>query len=448
MGFGQLTGLLRIEQSERSRNINRQILFSFLAKGIAMLISLVQVPLLFKHLGNESYGIWLTILSVVSWLSLSDIGIGNGLRNRVAESLALNNQSAAKEYVSTAYLCLGSIILTVLVLCLAVIPFLDWQSIFNTSKSLSNNTLRITLSWIVASTLLGFILALVNQVLNAIQQNSLTAWPNIIFGSLFIGSIYLFPGFINGDLGAVAFTYSTLYIVSFLGFSIFIYKTWPYLTPSAKLFKRRHVKSILNIGLNFFIIQVAAIIIFSTSNFIITRLFGPAHVTYFNITFRVFNMISIILAMVMTPLWSAYTEAYLKKDYSWIRGRLRLLNTLIVPVFVVIVGTILFFDQIVEFWMKTKIETPAYLPLLMGIYTLITIWNNIYAYFLNGISRTKEQLVTSIIAMVLNLPLAVFLGKYMEMGVNGVVLASVISLAFFAFVGPITSYKILRKHEQ
>ncbi|WP_426292926.1 lipopolysaccharide biosynthesis protein [Dyadobacter endophyticus] len=447
MGFGQLTGRLAIDQSERSKNINRQVLFSLLAKGIAMLISLVQVPLLFKHLGNESYGIWLTILSVVSWLSLSDIGIGNGLRNRVAEALALNNRTAAKEYVSTAYVCLGSIILAVLLLCLAVIPFLDWQSIFNTSNSLSNTILRTTLSWIVASTLLGFILALANQVLNALQQNSLTAWPNIVFGSLFIGAVYLFPRFINGNLGAVAFVYSTLYVATFLGFSIFVYKTWPFLSPSAKLFKRKHVKNILNIGVNFFIIQVAAIIIFSTSNFVIIRLLGPAHVSYFNITFRVFNMISIILAMVMTPLWSAYTEAYLKKDYSWIRDRLRLLNTLLIPVSFVLILTIIYFDKIVELWMKTKMETPAYLPLLMGIYTLITIWNNIYAYFLNGISRTKEQLFTSVIAMALNLPLAVFLCKYMEMGVNGVVLASVISLAFFAFVGPITSYKILRKHD-
>lgn len=448
MGFRQLTGLLRVDQSERSKNINRQILFSFLAKGIAMLISLIQVPLLFKHLGDESYGIWLTILSVVSWLSLSDIGIGNGLRNRVAESLALNDLTAAREYVSTAYVCLGSIILGVLILCLAVIPFVDWQAIFNTSSTLSNSTLRIALSWIVTSTLLGFILTLVNQVLNALQQNSLTAWPNIVFGSLFVGVVYLFPMFINANLDAVACTYSILYVTTFMAFSIFIYKKWPYLTPSAKLFKRNYVKSILNIGLHFFIIQVAAIIIFSTSNFVITRLFGPTHVSYFNITFRVFNMISIILAMVMAPLWSAYTEAYLKKDYSWIRGRLNLLNTLIVPVTVIIVVVIVFFDKIVEFWMKTKIETPTYLPLLMGIYTLITIWNNIYSFFLNGISRTKEQLATSIIAMILNLPLAFYLGKYMEMGVNGVVLASVISLAFFAFVGPITCYKILRRHEQ
>jgi len=61
------------------------------------------VPVAINYLGKVEYGIWLTLASILSWLINLDFGIGNGLRNKLAESLALNDLKLARIYVSTSY---------------------------------------------------------------------------------------------------------------------------------------------------------------------------------------------------------------------------------------------------------------------------------------------------------------------------------------------------------
>lgn len=447
MGFGNLTSFLKLDFSARDKNINRQIIFSFLAKGLGLSISLVQVPLLLNILGTESYGIWLTLLSITSWISIMDIGIGNGLRNKLAESLAVNDLEKARKYVSTSYVSLSLIMILPLVIIISILPFINLQELFNTSKNISNQTILLTLLITILSTTLAFILGLINQILFALQKNSLTAIPTLIFSVLFLLTLYVLSHYINIQLVAISYLSAALSTSITIAFSVYIFTRWSYLKPSFNYFHRPFVKDILTIGLRFFIIQIAWIVIFSTDNFLITRLFGPELVSSFNITFRLFNFISTLLSLAMIPFWSAYTEAYTKKEFTWISKRIKLMNLSMLPIILVLIVVVYFHDLIIHSWIGDKIQTPLLLPFFMGIYVLISAWNNIYALFLNGISRTKEQLITSIIAMFLNIPLSIFLAKNCALGINGIIISSIICLLIFAVVGPITTYKILKAHD-
>ncbi len=102
MIFNQLISLL-FKGSERSKLAKKQILYSFFLKGISVAIGLMFVPLLLNYLDAERYGVWLTLTSIVGWFTFFDIGLGNGLRNRLTEALAEDKHQLAKEYVSTTY---------------------------------------------------------------------------------------------------------------------------------------------------------------------------------------------------------------------------------------------------------------------------------------------------------------------------------------------------------
>ena len=54
-------------------------------------LSLISAPLLLKCLGDEKYGAYATMLSVISWIYYCDLGIGNGLRNKLAESIGFGD---------------------------------------------------------------------------------------------------------------------------------------------------------------------------------------------------------------------------------------------------------------------------------------------------------------------------------------------------------------------
>ena len=110
----------RIMSDADERNLFRNILLAFFVKGISLFVSLFSMPLYIKYFDdNAALGMWYTILSMLSWINLCDLGLGNGLRNRLTEALALGQNEKAKEYISATYVVLSKIILPIsLVICI------------------------------------------------------------------------------------------------------------------------------------------------------------------------------------------------------------------------------------------------------------------------------------------------------------------------------------------
>ena len=74
--------------SARTAAIYRNVAMSFLLKAFSALITLLMVPLTITCLGEYQNGVWLTVSSLLVWIDQMDIGLGNGLRNKLAESIA------------------------------------------------------------------------------------------------------------------------------------------------------------------------------------------------------------------------------------------------------------------------------------------------------------------------------------------------------------------------
>jgi hypothetical protein len=119
--------------TQRTKNYFLQVRNSFIYKFLAIVLSYLSIPLMIKYLGNVQYGIWSTLLSIMSWISLFDIGIGNGLRNKLSESLAKGEIKEAQLYISTAYTIIGAISLILILFFMFVNNFIPWNIVFNTS---------------------------------------------------------------------------------------------------------------------------------------------------------------------------------------------------------------------------------------------------------------------------------------------------------------------------
>ena len=85
---------------ERSRKSVFNIILSFGAKGITIVTQMMIVPLTINYVNPTQYGIWLTLSSIIAWISFFDLGFGNGMRNKVAEAKAKGNTELAKLFVS------------------------------------------------------------------------------------------------------------------------------------------------------------------------------------------------------------------------------------------------------------------------------------------------------------------------------------------------------------
>ena len=434
-------GLFQCEN--RIKNLLKQTGFSFLFKIIAMGCNFLLVPLTLSYLGREQYGIWMTLLTVLSWMSFCDFGLGNGMRNKVTVALAQKNLDAVREYISSTYFSI-LFLMFILVGSLTIIePFLNWQSFFNTIYLENAKLAMVGISVFILMSI-NFVLSLINQVANAYQQSSLTVLNQLI-GNLFAFFFtYIVIKTTQDELFLVAFAYAFSLVLSNVIISIYFYKTNSNIIPRVKYFKWSTVKELSGLSFRFFVIQIAALVFFAKDNFIITQVLGPEYVTPYNITFKYFNVILFAFGILTTPLWSALGDAYASNDIKWIKKTMKTMNLLMIPLCICVFFLCILAPTIFKIWIGEEANhIEPLLIWLMGIFTILSVWNNIYGVFLNATGKLKLSMYSTILIIAVNIPLAIYLGELY--GVVGVLLTTIVCMLPGAIIEPIQYCIILKE---
>ncbi|MBN1621096.1 MAG: MATE family efflux transporter, partial [Endomicrobiales bacterium] len=425
----------------RSANVKRNIFWIFVLRGISIVIGLVMVPMTLHYLGPGKYGIWLTLGSIISWLSFFDIGLGGGLRNKLAESLTGNDNEQARYYVSTAYAILISIMAAVFLVFFVINRFINWGIILGAPAGTSDELSRLAL-WMVVFFCIKFIFGLMVSILKADQRSAMSSSLDTVSSILSLVAVYILIKTTSGSLFFLGFWRSfCVAIVPVAASMLFFTKRYRCIVPSLRYVDFAYARDIMELGVKFFIIQISAIVIFSTDNIIISQLLGPEKVTPYVIVYKYFYIITMVFATISIPLWSAYTQAYVKEDFRWIKNTLRKILSLLIPASVIVLFMILFARPIIiGIWIGEDVGFDVPLIILMGIYVLVQIWNRTYSWVLNGIGRLNYTLYTMVAGAIINIPLSIFFVKTVGMGISGVILGTIISLSIFAVFGPIYVY--------
>ncbi len=422
---------------DRDKIIRANTLKNYIFKILLMLVNFAAVPITINYLGVERYGLWSIILSIISWMNISDFGIGNGLRNRIAESMANKRFDKVKEYISTAYYTLSIIAMIILTVSFLIIKILSNLYKFN-------NELNISLYIMVIGFSLNFILGISRYVAYGNQKSSLVGLTQLIASVLSILGIILIKKNFIGSIILLSFIYNVSLMASNLFLTFVVYKNQKVILPSLKLASRDSIKDISNLGFRFFIIQLCGIVLFSTDNLIISTFINLESVTTYNIITKVFNSISTLFSIVLIAVWSGVTHAYAKNEIQWIRSAIDKLHRMLLGLILVVSIIGVSFNTIVDVWIRQNIAFSYDLIIVFGLYTVLLGWNGIYVNIINGIGDINLQLITSVIGAVINIPLSIFLAVQMNMGIVGVKLATLLCVMISSIALPIQVNKILR----
>lgn len=431
------------EGKQRSLKAKKNILASIAIKGGSMLISFLMVPLTIEYVNKEQYGIWLTLSSLFAWLSFFDIGLDRGMQNRFAEAVANNDKEMARTYVSSTYAILSVITLVLLGAFLIANPFLNWGFILEAPQIAGELT---GVALIVFSFFcLKFVLNLIGTILRADQRPAMGGFLNLIANFLSLAIIFFLSKTTEGSLYNLALAVSITPAIV-LGFAhiYFFTKDYKEYVPSLKYVKRAHFKDLTSLGFQFFVIQIIFIVIYETDNMIITHLLGPEQVTTYGIAHKYFGMAFQGFMIIITPFWAAYTEAYQKEDYDWIKRTNSTLIKIWGLLVVACVGMLLISDMFYGFWVPS-VEVPFDLSLFMGIYVITLTWGNIFAIFVNGVGKVRLQMICSVIGGILNIPLSILFAETLGMGLAGIIFASTLCSFYSPVFGPIQYKKIINK---
>ena len=154
---------------QRTVKAKKNIIASLLIKGLSIIIGFLMVRITLSYLEPTKYGIWLTLASFLGWFTFFEIGLGSGLKNKLAEALATQNYKLAKIYVSTTYAILSIVIGIVSIIFFVSNFFIDWTVILNTDKQMIFELTNVTFV-VFGFFFLRFVIKLIDIVLTADQR--------------------------------------------------------------------------------------------------------------------------------------------------------------------------------------------------------------------------------------------------------------------------------------
>ena len=396
----------RRDNSKRSSLLQKNILASFLIKGWSALIVLLLVPATLHCLGDYKNGIWLTISSLLLWIDNMDIGLGNGLRNKIAEYIAHGEHERTRSLISSTFAMLTCIIIPVLFILLLLIAISDPYTVFNATPSKVGHldqVLMVTVTLVCTS----FIFKLIGNFYMGMQ---LPAVSNLLIALgqtlALIGTyIVLYSGSHSMMLIALVNTGAPL-LVYLLAYPYTFFYKYPRLRPSFKLINFKEARAVINMGVQFFIMQISGVILFMTSNLLISNLFTPALVTPYQITYRYFSLMLVTFTVICMPFWNATTDAYERGDMQWIRNATRKLRLMIIGIIVCMTVMVILSPWVYSIWIGDSVTIDIRMSIVMASYIFILIYSMRYSYFINGIGKLRLQLIFTTVAAILFIPLA------------------------------------------
>jgi O-antigen/teichoic acid export membrane protein len=216
--------------------------------------------------------------------------------------------------------------------------------------------------------------------------------------------------------------------------------------PSFSRIKLKYAKELFNLGVIFFIIQIANVIQFETANIIIARHFTTLDVTSYNIVYKYFGVLNMAFMIFLTPFWSASTEAYHKNDIAWIKNSIKRYNQLNLVLALGGLLMLILSGTVYRLWLgEGKVNIEFSLSLFGFLFFNTSIFGGKYVSFLNGISALRIQFIACLISPFLYIAISLLLINYFKMGVYSLFLASIITNFNTFVLAPIQYHQIIIK---
>lgn len=413
----------------RSKKMYKNTVAMIGIRGVSMILTLISAPIMLHHVDRADYGVLLTLTSIVGWVGYMDVGLGNGLRNKLPEFLAKGDFHSAKKIVSSCYVTLAIYVALIIVIFLIVSPFVDWLGVLNSPTSDAGEIRGLT-NVVFIAFCIQFLFGLINSILFAYQmpafQSLFTFVGQFVALIVLVIQVYVFDVTSVLQIGAINSIIPPL--VLFLG-SIGLFRTkLKEIAPSFKLFEFKSVGSILSLGLKFFVLQMITIVLFQANSIIIARVVSPEAVVEYNLAFKYVSLLTMIFTIVITPVWSATTDAYVRKDFEWINKTLSFSRKVCIASIFIGVLMVLASKFVYGMWLgRGSIDINYSTTGLILLYISFEMLYKVYGTIINGTGKVFAQIILTGIIAIIYIPLAIFLGNLC--GLSGVLIANTIVFA-------------------
>jgi O-antigen/teichoic acid export membrane protein len=289
---------------------------SILAKVVVLATTIISVPLTFRYLGLDRYGLWMTISSFVLFLGFADLGVGNGLVAAISAANGKDDKTFAQRQVSCAFILLCFLGTAILCLLAATYHLIPWAKFYGTNTALAGREAGPATAILIVCTALSMPLGTVLRVQLGYQQGFVGDLWNAAGNALALVGIIVVTHF-NGGLPQLVLAVAGVPVIATAAnWSFQFFYSRPWLRPRISLFSPRAAMQLAAVGGLFFVQQCFGLLYYVSDNLVIARTMGASDVARYAVMQRIFS-IGLVAQYFMIPLWPAIGEAIARQDFGW-----------------------------------------------------------------------------------------------------------------------------------
>jgi O-antigen/teichoic acid export membrane protein len=399
-----------------------------------LVVNALSIPITIRYLGAGQFGIWMTISTILSMLLVLDLGVANSLTNFVSEAYAKNDRDHASTYATTAFAVMVGVAFLLGVGGWLLWPHLNWDSIFHLSGQTAESALvGRAVAGAFCVFLLGLPASLAPKILGGYQELRVASFFQALGSVCNLLFVVVLTRLHAGLVALVVASSGALVAANFicLFWVWFFHKPW--LFPRRGHLNRAAARRMLQTGSEFFLLQLAALVVFNSDNLVVTHYLGPVEVASYSVAWRLVGYAAVAQTLLAPALWPAFSEAFSRGDMAWVRRTFA--RTMWITMGIAIGLTALFAvagRRIIEVWAGRAAVPSQKLMLLMCLWTLISTFMNNTSTLLVSKGDSRLQAYCSLAAAALNLMLSVYWVQ--RIGAPGVILATIVSYAALLIV--------------
>ncbi|MHC5063451.1 MAG: lipopolysaccharide biosynthesis protein [Planctomycetota bacterium] len=384
--------------SERYKRARLTSAATLAAHGMQVLAQLLVVPLALGYLGPERFGLWMALLGMVAIVSFADLGLGAGLQNAIAEAQGRGDRSAARRYFSSALIllfCLSLVFVYIALFLLPRYPLADWLGV---EAELARAEVLPATQALLICLAVGLPAGLVTRLYNGLQEGYVPKIWLAAGRALALAAVWICIQMEMG-LSWMAAAYTGLpFLMLLLAGNLMIARR-PWLLPSPSLMDRECIGRILGPGLAAFAVQLALVLVTSGIPLVIAARLGAESLPPFAVTQRFLWLPTMLVGVLVYPLWPAYREALARGDWAFLGSGLRrsflYASAIQIPflLLMVVAG-----QGVIELWTQDGEVVPeTSLLYAMCVWSLLATFSTVCMIFLFGMERMRTQAIYSVI---------------------------------------------------
>jgi len=385
-----------------------------------------------NYFGNSNYGIWILVLGLAGYINAISFGIPSAMVALVAKSSSMNEKYKILKKSFHILLLLSVFFLAVFVLVLYFND--DW--IISLLGNVDTELVSITKKLFI----LFVIFTLVKLPFNLYMQ--FFTGMNLIYITEIYRTLAALMNFVS-VLIAVLFNieivnFAILWLSGQLLLDIIavfhVLMKYAYLKNGSDNISDITNSVILKSGFAFFQVGIAAGIVWSTDNLVISHFLSIDDVTPYSIAFKIFTYTFLISATLNGVIAPIYGNAYAIEDWAKIKKYTNFILKVLTFFGAIVWVSLLFFSkEVIDLWTHNDGAFGGYFLIFsLGLYGYILSFVNTFATVVYALNWANLVLKIVWAEALVNLFLSIILVQFS--GIGGVALATAFAAFLTAFL--------------